>query len=84
MFAMRVLFFLRVHRGGLQKFMEHASNYTRPKQHSPDEHRSIGPCLIIAAIADTLFAMRVLFFLGVHGGGLQKFMEHASNYTRPK
>jgi hypothetical protein len=40
--------------------------------------------LILAAIVGEPHAMRVSFSLGVHGGGLKYFKEHASSYKRPK
>jgi hypothetical protein len=39
---------------------------------------------LVAAIVGELHATHVLVWLGVHGGGLKYFQEHANNYKRPK
>jgi hypothetical protein len=78
------LFSFSVHGGGLKYFYKHDSNYKRQKQNFPDEHRSIGPCPIVAAIIGEPHAMRVLYSFGVHGGGLKIFYEYASNNKRQK
>jgi hypothetical protein len=59
------------------------NNYNRPKLNSPDEHRSIGPGPVVAAIVGEPHAMHVLVWLCVHGGGLKYFQEHANNYNQP-
>ena len=82
--AMHVLFLLGVHGGGQKKFEEHASMYKRRIKNTSDDHRSIGPCPVVAAIVDEPHAMRVLFLLGVHGSALKKFEEHASKYIFQK
>ena len=58
-------------------------NQFTSKKNTPDEHRSIGPGPVVTAIVDKPHAMRVLFLLGVHGGDLKLFEEHASTYKRP-
>jgi hypothetical protein len=38
--------------GGHKYFLQHVGNNNRPKQNSPDEHRSIEPWSIVATIVD--------------------------------